>query len=128
MAPGRTPGKRPSRRGFERTVALMDSGADNWEQRPYLTLYEQANWFADGERITLPDDFYSSRFLIDKTIEFIDSNLEDGKPFFAYLPFQAVHIPVQAPQEYIDQIHGGVRLRVGTHCAISVWSGRWSWA
>ena len=103
---GATPDKRPSRRGFQRTVALMDSGADNWEQRPYIPLYDDANWFADGERISLPEDFYSSRFLIDKTIEFIDSNLKDGKPFFAYVPFQAVHTPVQAPQEYIDKYMG----------------------
>ncbi len=103
---GSTPGKLPSQRGFERTVALMDSGADNWEQRPYLPIYDDANWFADGERYELPDDFYSSDFLIDKTIEFIDSNLQDGAPFFAYVPFQAVHIPVQAPQEYIDRYMG----------------------
>lgn len=103
---GAAPGKLPSQRGFERTVALMDSGADNWEQRPYLPIYEQANWYADGERYQLPDDFYSSRFLIDKTIEFIDSNLSDGQPFFAYVPFQAVHIPVQAPQAYIDRYMG----------------------
>ena len=103
---GATPEKRPSRRGFERTVALMDSGADNWEQRPYLPLYDEANWFADGERFTLPDDFYSSRFLVDKTIEFIGSNLQDGKPFFAYLPFMAVHMPVQAPQAFTDRYHG----------------------
>jgi len=103
---GATPENLPSRRGFERTVALMDSGADNWEQRPYLPIYEEANWFADGERTTLPEDFYSSRFLIDKTIEFIDSNVKDGKPFFAYVPFQAVHIPVQAPQAFIDNYMG----------------------
>ena len=103
---GAEPGKLPSQRGFERTVALMDSGADNWEQRPYLPIYDEANWFADGKRFELPDDFYSSRFLIDKTIEFIGSNLDDGKPFFAYVPFQAVHIPVQAPQEYIDRYMG----------------------
>ena len=103
---GATPGKLPSQRGFERTVALMDSGADNWEQRPYLPIYDEANWYADGERYNLPEDFYSSRFLIDNTIEFIGSNLEDGKPFFAYVPFQAVHIPVQAPQEYIDKYMG----------------------
>ena len=103
---GATTDKRPSRRGFERTVALMDSGADNWEQRPYLPLYDQANWFADGERFTLPEDFYSSRFLIDKTIEFIDGNLEDGRPFFAYVPFMAVHMPVQAPQAFIDKYMG----------------------
>ena len=100
---GMEPQKRPSRRGFKRTVAMMDSGADNWEQRPYLAIYDQANWFADGERYTLPEDFYSSRFLVDKIINFIDTDLSDDKPFFAYLPFMAVHMPVQAPQEYIDR-------------------------
>ena len=99
-------GKLPSQRGFERTVALADSGADNWEQRPYIPLYDTANWYANGEPYQLPDDFYSSRFLVDKTIEFIDSNLADGVPFFAYLPLQAVHIPVQAPQAYIDRYMG----------------------
>ena len=103
---GAGPGKLPSQRGFERTVALADSGADNWEQRPYIPLYDTANWYADGEPYQLPDDFYSSRFLVDKTIEFIDSNLADGEPFFAYLPLQAVHIPVQAPQAYIDRYMG----------------------
>jgi arylsulfatase len=103
---GTGPGKLPSERGFQRTVALADSGADNWEQRPYIPLYEKANWYADGKEYQLPDDFYSSRFLVDKTIEFIDSNIEDDRPFFAYLPFQAVHIPVQAPQEFIDRYMG----------------------
>ena len=103
---GSTPELLPSRRGFERTVALADSGADNWEQRPYIPLYDNANWFADGEPYQLPEDFYSSRFLVDKTIEFIDSQIEDRRPFFAYLPFQAVHIPVQAPQAFIDPYMG----------------------
>ncbi len=96
----------PSRRGFERTVALADTGADNWEQKPYIPIYEKANWFADGEVMTLPDDFYSSRFLVDKTIEFIDSNSDSGSPFFAYVSFQAVHTPVQAPQEFIEKYEG----------------------
>lgn len=103
---GMEPHKLPSRRGFGRTVAMMDSGADNWEQRPYLPIYDQANWFADGERYTLPEDFYSSRFLVDSMIEFIDSGSQDGEPFFAYLPFMAVHTPVQAPQDFIDRYMG----------------------
>ena len=103
---GSEPGMLPSQRGFERTVALADSGADNWEQRPYIPLYDTANWYADGVPYQLPEDFYSSRFLVDKTIEFIDSNSGDDAPFFAYLPFQAVHIPVQAPQEFVDPYMG----------------------
>ena len=54
----------------------------------------------------MPKDFYSSRFLIDKTIEFISSNADDGQPFFAYVPFQAVHIPVQAPQVFTQKYMG----------------------
>ena len=103
---GMTPDLLPINRGFERTVILADSGADNWEQKPYLPIYDKANWFADGKETELPADFYSSRFLIDKTIEFIDSNAEDGRPFFAYVPFQAVHLPVQAPQEFIERYEG----------------------
>ncbi len=103
---GSTPDKLPSRRGFQRTVAMMDSGADNWEQRPYLPIYDQANWFADGERFDLPEDFYSSTFLVDKMIEFIGQDKAADRPFFAYLPFLAVHMPVQAPQAYIDKYMG----------------------
>ena len=103
---GSAPDQLPSARGFERTFALMDSGADNWEQRPYLAIYDEANWFADGERTTLPEDFYSSEFLVDKTLEFIEGGLEDGKPFFAYVPFQAVHMPVQAPRAFTERYLG----------------------
>ncbi|WND03001.1 arylsulfatase [Temperatibacter marinus] len=103
---GQTPDKLPFNRGFHRTFSLGDSGADNWEDRPYIPLYKEANWYADGKPADLPDDFYSSEFLVDKLIEFIDSDLEGGKPFFGYLPFQAVHIPIQAPQNFIDKYMG----------------------
>ncbi len=100
---GIQPEKRPFHRGFERTIALGDTGADNWEQRSYLPVYDKAHWYADGIEHQLPDDFYSSRYFIDKTIEFIDSFHGDGKPFFAYVGFQAVHIPLQAPKEFIEK-------------------------
>jgi arylsulfatase len=103
---GKTPDLLPSQRGFERTVTMADTGADNWEKKPYLPMYAKANWFADGKKIDLPKDFYSSEYYIDKAIEFIDSNIKDGKPFFSYIPFQAVHIPVQAPQEFTDKYMG----------------------
>ena len=103
---GMVPDLLPNQRGFERTFILADSGADNWEQKPYLSIYDKANWFADGEETTLPEDFYSSRTLIDKTIEFIAGHEGDGRPFFSYVPFQAVHIPVQAPQAFIDRYMG----------------------
>ncbi len=103
---GKSPDLLPSQRGFERTIAMADTSSDNWEQKPYFPMYKKANWFADGEELTLPDDYYSSKYFVDKTIEFIEANRDDGKPFFSYVPFLAVHMPVQAPQSYTDKYVG----------------------
>ncbi len=108
---GKTPALLPFSRGFERTLAMADTGSDNWQAKPYLPIYKKANWTQDGKEAVMPEDFYSSELLIDKTIEFISDNSEDGKPFFAYVPFLAVHLPVQAPKEfterYIKMYQGG---------------------
>jgi arylsulfatase A-like enzyme len=40
---------------------------------------------------------------VDKTIKFIQSNKNSQQPFFANVPFQVVHIPVQAPQKFTDK-------------------------
>ena len=73
---------------------------------PPLELYDKAHWYADRELFQLPEDFYSVRFLVYKTIEFTDGNIEDERPLFAYLPFQAVQIPLQAAQAILDPYIG----------------------
>lgn len=102
---GHSPESLPVARGFDRSFILDASGADNWSQRSYLPQYDQADWFEDGRRGTLPDDFYSSEFLVDKMIEYIDQT-EPGQAFLSFIGFQAIHIPVQAPREYIDRYNG----------------------
>ncbi|QLC26880.1 arylsulfatase [Parasphingopyxis algicola] len=97
---GHTSETLPSARGFDRTFIVDATGADNWEHRPYLPYYDRAEWFADGEAVhELPDDFYSSEFLVDRMIDFVGGTGADD-PFFAYVAFQAIHIPVQAPREF----------------------------
>ena len=98
---GFSDGEKPSERGFDRTLMLADTGADNWRQRSYLPIYAEANWFEDGEPTTLPENFYSSEYLVDKAIEYIGNRSQ--QPFFAYVAFQAVHIPVQAPAAFRDK-------------------------
>lgn len=102
---GRGEGELPDAHGFDRSFALGASGADNWEQKSFIPFYEDAPWFEDGEPATLPDDFYSSRFLVDKMIEYLDER-DRARPFFAYVAFQAVHIPVQAPREFTERYAG----------------------
>lgn len=103
---GSRPQDLPNAHGFDRSFALDASGADNWEQKPYMPYYETAPWFEDGAPATLPDDFYSSEFLVDRIIDYLDADADDPRPFFAYLAFQAIHIPIQAPREFTDHYDG----------------------
>lgn len=97
----------PPARGFDYSVIQADSGSDNFEMRPYLPMKPEAYWYENGVRmLALPEGFYSSTYFVDKTIEFLDATRADGKPFFAYVAFQANHVPVQAPAEFIDAYRG----------------------
>ena len=91
-------GDLPNAHGFDRSLALDASGADNWSDKPYMPYYQKAPWYEDGQPAELPDSFYSSTMIVDHMIEYLDEGNQDA-PFFAYLPFQAIHIPVQAPPE-----------------------------
>lgn len=102
---GSGPGQLPSQKGFDRTFILDASGADNWEQKSYSPYYDHAPWFADGEPADLPEDFYSSEFLVDQMISYLEADDSDA-PFFAYVAFQAIHIPIQAPPEYTRRYEG----------------------
>lgn len=103
---GHGPGQLPDSHGFDRSFVLDASGADNWEQRPYLPFYTEAPWFEDGKPARLPDDFYSSEFIVDRMIDYIEADVTSDAPFFSFLSFQAIHIPVQAPRAFSDRYRG----------------------
>lgn len=102
---GETADEMPDKHGFQRSFSLAASGADNWDDKSYMPYYHDAPWWEDGEEVDLPDDFYSSEFIVDKMIEYL-AETDASKPFFAYLPFQAIHIPVQAPAEFTAHYDG----------------------
>ncbi|HWR79565.1 MAG TPA: sulfatase-like hydrolase/transferase [Pseudomonas sp.] len=104
---GQEPHNLPPARGFQRSLIQADSGSDNWEMRPYLLLKPDVAWFKEGEPLhELPEDFYSSTFFVDTAIAQIAADRDSGKPFFSYVAFQANHIPVQAPEHFIENNRG----------------------
>jgi arylsulfatase/uncharacterized sulfatase len=103
---GHTEKTLPSKRGFNRSYILNASGADNYEHKAYLPTQSKPKWFKDGKAIDLPKDFYSSRNLVDEMMQFMEEEPNKESPFFAYLAFQAIHIPVQAPKEFIQKYEG----------------------
>ena len=95
----------PDRFGFDRSYVMDSTGGSNYDHSHYLPGYPEVSWYEDGEPVRLPEDFYSSRNLVDQMIRYIDEG-ETDQPFFGFLSLQAVHIPVQAPAEFIDKYNG----------------------
>ncbi len=91
----------PTARGYTRAFSLADAGADNFEQRPIEGMYDTAAWTENGKPATLPKNFYSSTFVVQKMIDYIDADRASGKPFLASINFLANHIPIQAPDSDI---------------------------
>ena len=93
----------PASQGFENSFILAEGGADNYEKKSYTPVYPTAHFFDGLNEAELPPNFYSTQFYTDKMIGWVDANLSDGKPFFGYLAYQAVHQPLQVPDEYTER-------------------------
>ena len=103
----------PINRGFKQTVTMPFSGGDNWTQQSYVPHYDKTLWLENGKEIAVPEGFYSSKFIVDKAIQQLENNQknhqEQRKPFFSFVSFLAVHIPVQAPKEFTEKYIGSYR-------------------
>lgn len=99
----------PTARGYDHAFSLADAGADNFEQRPIEGLYDSAEWSEDGRPARLPARYYSSTFIVDQMIRYIERDRTSGKPFLASVNFLANHIPVQAPDADIARYAGRYR-------------------
>jgi arylsulfatase/uncharacterized sulfatase len=104
---GSEPRNLPDQRGFDRSIVQGDTGSDNWEPaKRYLPHTPKVEWFENGKPAVMPTDYYSSQYFVDKTIEHLRAGGSENKPFFAYVGFQANHVPLQAPREFIDKYEG----------------------
>ena len=97
----------PAARGFEKSFASLQGGAGAFGNMlpiigPGKALYREN----DVQLDTLPEDFYTTEFYSELMQEYIIADLDDGKPFFAYLSYTSPHWPLQAPQESIARYKG----------------------
>ena len=50
----------------------------------------------------VPDEGYLTERLSHEAVSFIERHAD--QPFFLYVPFNAVHVPLQSPQKYLDRV------------------------
>ncbi len=104
---GSEPSNLPPQRGFDRSIVQGDTGSDNWDPaQRYLPHNDKSYWFEDGRSAVMPQKFYSSEYFVDRMIGYLDQDRASAKPFLAYVGFQANHVPVQAPAEFIAKYKG----------------------
>lgn len=97
----------PQRWGFQRAFALAGllGNANNFGPVAGLENSGDPVVFEDGQPATVPAGKFTADHFTDKLIEYI-GQAGDGRPFFAYLPLQSPHWPLQAPEAFIDRYAG----------------------
>jgi arylsulfatase A-like enzyme len=91
---GFNPERRPMRRGFDEFYGTL---ANTPFFHPMLVDSRKG---PDPERVA-DDAYYTTDAYGDRAAELVRS--AKGKPFFLYLPFNANHVPSQAPEKYLKR-------------------------
>ncbi len=90
----------PINRGFDRAYALL-GGSTSYlgrSMRP-VTFEDDGEMFEPED---FPEGFYTTESFTDRILEYLQSG--DGEsPWFAYLPYNAVHWPLNLPDDWLDR-------------------------
>ncbi len=94
----------PHAAGFSRSFSVLQGGSTHFDS---LGFHEGgATYREDDNLVEYPAGRYSTEFYTDKLIEYIDADLENGRPFFAYAAYTSPHWPLQVPDDYLDLYAG----------------------
>ena len=92
---GDGPDYRPTKRGFDEFYGTLAN----------TPFFHPSNFvdsrISDNVQKIEEDSFYTTDAYADRAVDWIDRN--KSKPMFLYLPFNAQHAPLQAPQKYLDR-------------------------
>lgn len=93
----------PNHFGFGHSYGSLAGGIAPWNHKykkgPYST-----TWHRNEELIT--EQGHVTDLLTDEAVNWIDTRVaEDStKPFFLYVPFTAVHLPIREPDEWMEKV------------------------
>jgi arylsulfatase A-like enzyme len=100
----------PTRRGFDRQYGHYNGALDHFEH----TRDGGFDWHRDDK--VSRDEGYSTTLIAREAIRFINEQ-SGAKPFFLYVPFSAVHAPLQVPEEY-KKPYADIRPRRATYAGM----------
>lgn len=94
----------PNHFGFDHSYGSMAGGVTPWshfyKKGPY-----SVTWHRNEKLIT--EKGHVTDLLADEAIQWI-ANGGDEKPFFLYVPFTAVHLPIREPDRWLERVPGEI--------------------
>ena len=90
----------PRAAGFSRAFNMLKGAGTHFDAKGFMV--GGSRYRLDDDLVEYPVGRYSTDLYTDHLIEFIESNKNDGKPFFAYAAYTSPHWPLQVPDEYLD--------------------------
>lgn len=93
----------PHHYGFDRSYGTLTGAADPWTHKYRKGHAYEDSWQRDGRR--LDEEGNATELVAAEALRRIE---EKGAPWFVYVPFHAVHTPVDTPPEY-KKLYDGVK-------------------
>ncbi len=105
----------PNHFGFDHSYGSLAGGISPWNHRykkgPYTV-----TWHRNEELIE--ETGHVTDLLTDEAVRWI--NARDASPFFLYLPYTAVHLPLKEPDQWLQRVPKSITGDVPRHYAASV--------
>lgn len=105
----------PNLFGFDHSYGSLAGGVGPYDHR-YKQGEFSVTWHRNGER--LEEEGHVTDLITDEAVKWIGERGE--APFFLYVPFTAVHLPVKEPQAWLDRVPATITGEVPRHYAACI--------
>lgn len=112
---GSRPDQGPNHYGFDHSYGSLAGGVSPWNHRYKQGAFTQT-WHRN-ERL-LEETGHVTDLIAAEAVQWIESR--GDKPFFLYVPFTAVHLPVKEPEEWVRRVPESIKGDVPRHYAASI--------
>jgi arylsulfatase A-like enzyme len=88
----------PQKYGFDHSYGSLAGGVTSWTH-VYKTGEFAKTWHRDGAFVQ--EEGHVTDLLTKEAVRFLET--KRSRPFFLYVPYTAVHLPIDEPKEWLDQ-------------------------
>ncbi|MDG2168076.1 MAG: sulfatase-like hydrolase/transferase [Opitutales bacterium] len=105
----------PNHFGFDHSYGSLAGGVTSWSHRYKVGPFTHT-WHRNEELIE--EEGHVTDLLTNEALEWIAGRSE--KPFFLYMPYTAIHLPINEPQEWLDKVPESISSEIARQYAACV--------